>query len=144
MRVYLDNCCYNRPFDDQAQLKVRLETEAKLFIQGLMRSGAVEYVWSDMLANEVEESKFWERKLRIVPWAVGASAYVVTTPEIEKLAEVFLGVGVKASDAIHLASAKHAECDWFLTVDGGILKKVSRIENMRVANPLEFIQEVNP
>lgn len=40
MRVYLDNCCYNRPFDDQTQLKVRLETEAKLFVQGLMRTGA--------------------------------------------------------------------------------------------------------
>lgn len=23
MRVYLDNCCYNRPFDDQTQLRVR-------------------------------------------------------------------------------------------------------------------------
>ena len=21
MRVYLDNCCYNRPFDDQTQVK---------------------------------------------------------------------------------------------------------------------------
>ena len=20
MRIYLDNCCYNRPFDDQAQI----------------------------------------------------------------------------------------------------------------------------
>ena len=39
MRVYLDNCCYNRPFDDQTQLKVRLETEAKLFVQQLMRTG---------------------------------------------------------------------------------------------------------
>ena len=27
MRVYLDNCCYNRPFDDQSQLKVRLGTD---------------------------------------------------------------------------------------------------------------------
>ncbi len=96
-----------------------------------------------MLANEVEESKFWERKVRIVPWAVGASAYVVTTPEIEKQADVFMGMGIKSSDAIHLASAKHAECDWFLTVDRGILKKVNRIENMRVANPLELIQEIN-
>ena len=33
MRVYLDNCCYNRPFDEQTQLKVRLETEAKLRVQ---------------------------------------------------------------------------------------------------------------
>ena len=144
MRIYLDNCCYNRPFDDQSQLKVRLETEAKLFVQQLMRTGAVEYVWSDMLANEVEDSKFWERKMRIVPWAVGAFAYVVTTPEIEKSADVFMGMGMKPSDAIHLASARHADCDWFLTVDRGILKKVSVIENMRVANPLDFIQEMNP
>ena len=70
MRVYLDNCCYNRPFDDQSQLKVRLETEAKLFVQQLMRTGAVEYVWSARLADEVEESKYWERRMRIVHWAV--------------------------------------------------------------------------
>ena len=39
MRVYLDNCCYNCPFDEQAQLSVRLETVAKLEIQRQMRSG---------------------------------------------------------------------------------------------------------
>ena len=33
MRVYVDNCCYNRPFDDQSQSKVLIETEAKLLIQ---------------------------------------------------------------------------------------------------------------
>ncbi|MDR2716284.1 MAG: hypothetical protein LBB46_06020 [Coriobacteriaceae bacterium] len=33
MRIYLDNCCFNRPFDDQKQIKVKLETEAKLSIQ---------------------------------------------------------------------------------------------------------------
>jgi predicted nucleic acid-binding protein len=33
MRLYLDNCCFNRPFDNQEQLKIKLETEAKLFIQ---------------------------------------------------------------------------------------------------------------
>lgn len=33
MRIYLDNCCFNRPFDDQNQLRIRLETEAKLGIQ---------------------------------------------------------------------------------------------------------------
>ena len=33
MRVYRDNCCYNRPFDPQEQLRIRLETEAKLEVQ---------------------------------------------------------------------------------------------------------------
>ena len=50
MRVYLDNCCYNRPFDGQMQLKVRLETEAKLRVQAMMRNGEFEYVWSDILS----------------------------------------------------------------------------------------------
>jgi len=27
MLVYLDNCCFNRPFDDQSQLRVQLEAE---------------------------------------------------------------------------------------------------------------------
>ncbi len=32
-RLYLDNCCFNRPYDDQTHLLVQLETEAKLFVQ---------------------------------------------------------------------------------------------------------------
>ena len=27
VRVYLDNCCYNRPFDDQSQLRIKLEAK---------------------------------------------------------------------------------------------------------------------
>ncbi|WP_420642969.1 hypothetical protein [Candidatus Leptofilum sp.] len=28
MKIYLDVCCLNRPFDDQTQDRMRLETEA--------------------------------------------------------------------------------------------------------------------
>ena len=49
MRVYLDNCCYNRPFDPQADLRIHLETVVKVRVQTLMKSGVVEYVWSDAL-----------------------------------------------------------------------------------------------
>ena len=90
-----------------------------------------------------DEFKFWERKEKIAPWVLGACAYVVTTPDIETRAEYFETLGVKASDAIHLASAESADCDWFFTVDDGILKKVDRVGKMRVANPLEYIQEAD-
>ena len=33
IKIYLDNCCYNRPFDDQTYLKISLEAQAKLQIQ---------------------------------------------------------------------------------------------------------------
>jgi hypothetical protein len=33
MRLYLDHCCFNRPYDDQSSLVVYLESEAKLSVQ---------------------------------------------------------------------------------------------------------------
>jgi hypothetical protein len=44
VRVYLDNCCLNRPFDDQRQMRVRLEAEATLCIQEHIRRGVLELV----------------------------------------------------------------------------------------------------
>ena len=31
----MDMCCFNRPFDEQTQHKILIETEANLFIQNL-------------------------------------------------------------------------------------------------------------
>lgn len=42
MRVYLDNCCFNRPYDSRSQMRVPLETQAKLYIQDLIKSGELE------------------------------------------------------------------------------------------------------
>lgn len=142
MRVYLDNCCYNRPFDDQTQLKVRLETEAKLAIQTMMRTGVLEYVWSDMLVTEVSDNPMQANCERILAWRDLAAEYVHIDAAIERRAVEIMRLGVKTADAIHLACAEAAGCDWFFTVDMGILKKTNGIGSMRVANPLQFIEEM--
>ena len=139
MRVYLDNCCYNRPFDDQSQLTTALETFAKLQIQSLMRSGDIEYVWSDSLCHEVNRSPFPKRYRAIVSWLDGAAVYIETTDDVIERARDFTGIGVKKMDALHIASAAKAGCDWFFTTDKGILKKVRNVGSMRVANPVEFV-----
>ena len=141
MRVYLDNCCYNRPFDEQGPLRVRLETEAKLEIQSQMRLGILEYVWSDMLTGEVMDSPFADQREQILPWRFGATENVHITEEIEEQAEGYMRLGLKSADAIHLACAVASGCDWFFTVDRGILKKIDRIGEMRVANPIDFVKE---
>ena len=46
MRIYLDNCCYNRPYDDQSQLRISLESQAKLYVQELIREDKFELVAS--------------------------------------------------------------------------------------------------
>ena len=68
MRVYLDNCCYNRPYDEQGQLRVRLETEAKMAIQVLMRASVLEYVWSDMLVSEARRNPSKDKRKKILAW----------------------------------------------------------------------------
>ena len=50
-------------------------------------------------------------------------------------------MGIKAMDALHIASAEVAGCDWFLTTDKGILKKLQRLGTMRIANPIDFVME---
>ncbi len=144
MRVYLDNCCYNRPFDDQDQLSVRLETEAKLYIQRLMRLGVVEYVWSDELVGEAQKCPFSDRQEKILPWGEHAAVFVEITNQIEQSAAQIMAHGIKTADALHLACALAAGCDWFFTVDRGILRKLNHLGEMRVANPIDFIQETQP
>ena len=45
-QIYLDNCCFNRPYDDQSYLLIQLESEAKLFVQKEILKGRFELVWS--------------------------------------------------------------------------------------------------
>ena len=42
LKIYLDNCCYNRPYDDQSQIRISLETQAKLYIQNLVKDKQIE------------------------------------------------------------------------------------------------------
>ena len=51
-KVYLDNCCFNRPYDDQSQPLIRLETEAKLLIQQEIVDNRLDLIWSFILHYE--------------------------------------------------------------------------------------------
>ncbi|MBP5544062.1 MAG: PIN domain-containing protein [Kiritimatiellae bacterium] len=118
-----------------------METEAKLHVQYLMRTGVLEYVWSDMLVVEAGDCPIIDQREKILSWRHGASVFVEITAEIERNAGLIMDLGVKTGDALHLACAAYAKCDWFFTVDRGILKKVNNIGAMRVANPLRYIEE---
>lgn len=44
IRIYLDNCMFNRPFDNQTQMRIRLESEAKLYIQDKIKNNYTELI----------------------------------------------------------------------------------------------------
>lgn len=138
MLVYLDNCCFNRPFDDQSQMRVRLETEAKLAIQAEVRDGAVRLGWSYILDFENDSNPSEERKENIKIWRNFASVDTTESPEILNVAVDLVSQGFRKMDSLHLASAMALQCDIFLTTDDGILKKRSKVDKIKILNPVEY------
>jgi len=62
MILYLDNCCFNRPFDDQSQIKIFIETQAKLYIQEKILQKKYKLAWSYILEYENHFNPFDYRK----------------------------------------------------------------------------------
>jgi len=139
-RVYLDNCCFNRPFDDQNQLKVRLESEAKLYIQSQIKEGHLILVWSFVLDYEIGKTPALDRRLPIKRWEELAIETVPPVVEIESRALELESLGFKPMDSLHLASAIFSKCNYFFTTDKGILKRQSLISEVKILNPVEYIE----
>ena len=58
MRIYLDNCSFNRPYDDQTQIRVALEAHAKLHIQERVKDGELELIGSYTLDYEISRNPY--------------------------------------------------------------------------------------
>jgi predicted nucleic acid-binding protein len=142
MKVYLDNCCFNRPFDDQSHLRIRLEAEAKLRIQEEIRSGTYKLVWSYMLEYENERNPFQERKKQIAKWRTYATEDIQEDDEILIVAGRLRDKGTKNIDALHISCAIQAKAVFFLTTDDGILKNAPLIQGIEITDPIGFIKEV--
>ena len=142
MRVYLDNCSFNRPFDDQSQFRIQLEAEAKLFIQKKIREGRLELAWSYILAYESQANPFDERRETIQAWQQQAVVDTDETPEILVKAYAFTAIGLKSKDALHVACAIETKCDYFITTDDGIIKKMQNSQAIVALDPTAFVREI--
>jgi hypothetical protein len=140
LKIYLDNCCYNRPFDDQSQMKVRFETEAKLYIQDCIRRGVYSLCWSYMMSFENDDNPYEIKRNAIAPWKKIASDYCPSSDEILSAGQALEKLGIKTKDALHLACAIHQHCDYFITTDKELTKK--NIAEIKIVNPIDFIREM--
>jgi predicted nucleic acid-binding protein len=139
MKIYLDNCSYNRPFDEQSSLVVRFETDAKLRIQELIKNGELELVWSFILDYENNANPFEEVKSKIAEWKRLASVDCDYSDMVEQKAAVLMKLGLRQMDASHIACAVLAGADCFITTDRKILNK--HITDIKTVNPIDFIRE---
>ena len=142
MRIYLDNCCFNRPFDDQSQIRIKLDAEAKLKIQEEIRFGNIKLVWSYILDYENSKNPFIERKEHIKGWKKYAEQDIHENAELTVFANTLNEKGFQKLDSLHIACAIFMKCDYFLTTDDSILKKAALLDEIHIDDPIGFIKEV--
>ena len=140
MRIYLDNCVFNRPFDDQSYIRIRLETEAKLYVQDQIKDGKVELIWSYILEFENVQNPFGDRRAAIKMWANFCTIDVDETAALLEKAKQLRGFDIRPKDALHIAAAVEANADYFLTTDDKLLNKTSSITDVTLMNPTEFVK----
>ena len=139
-KIYLDMCSYNRPFDSQAQIKIRLETEAKLFIQSGIREGKYSLCWSFMLDYENGKNPYEEIHGMIIPWREIAQDYCPSSDSVLSCGNGIMRLGVKNNDALHIACAIERQCEYFITTDSRLMNK--SVTGVKIINPIDFVIEM--
>jgi predicted nucleic acid-binding protein len=145
-RIYLDVCCFNRPFDDQRMERVRMEAEAVKGILLRIRNGSCRGISSTVVDLELRRMQDAGRLVEVQLMTTEMEEKVEPDESDRKRAALLIGWGFKALDALHVACAERGRADVFLTTDDVLLRVAARTGKrglrVRVANPLQWFEEV--
>jgi hypothetical protein len=144
MKIYLDTCCLNRPFDDQRQPRIRLESEAVTLILEKIRQREWSWIGSEILLYEIEQTVNAERKERLLCLAQEANENVEINEETLKRADKLSALGFGEYDALHLSAAENSIVDVFLTTDDQLQKLADKNKkrlSIVVINPVKWLEE---
>lgn len=141
MLIYLDNCCYNRPYDEQNQPRIILETQAKLYIQKLIVNRKIDLAVSYISNFENNQNPKSDRRNTIKNFFGNLSVYIdgEYSQDVQILAKEIMALGIKTKDALHIACAVIAKCDVFITTDDGILRRYNN-DDIKICTPITFFE----
>jgi predicted nucleic acid-binding protein len=145
MRVYLDCCSLQRPFDDRSQPRIAVEAEAVLVILALCESGQLKLISSEALLYEINRIPDQWRKDHASEILEIAEEVVELTTDVETLARGLEASGLKPLDALHLASASIVRADYFCTCDDKLLREAKKLEGLgpKAVSPVELVMEID-
>lgn len=144
MKVYLDLCVYNRPFDDQGQPRIVVETVEFMFLLEKAINKEMTIINSFVLEYENSKSPLIDRRDKIDDLLKIASEYVRYSERLENRAEEIEKRGFMAMDALHIACAEAAKSDFFITCDDLLLRKGKANKDklkVRIVGLMEFFSE---
>jgi predicted nucleic acid-binding protein len=140
-KVYLDVNIYNRPFDDQSQVRIRLETISIFSIMQRIKKRELLLVWSFIIDYENSLNPYDDVRQEVDFLSSIVSKSILPSDTIVTQAMKFESMGIKPRDALHVACALEAGADYFLTCDDKLINKASSIRGLKILNPIRFIEE---
>jgi predicted nucleic acid-binding protein len=138
--LYLDVCALCRPFDDQNQLRIRLETDAVFLILRRIEIGLYRAVVSPVHHSEISAIRETSERLEIkslLERLDNSCEYNLIKARHRTEGLIDMGFGI--ADAAHVAFAEQL-AEVFITCDDKLLKRCRQTSlRINAANPLEFI-----
>ncbi|MBL7202512.1 MAG: twitching motility protein PilT [Anaerolineae bacterium] len=144
--LYLDMNINNRPFDDQGQMRIRLETTAITMVWALIQSGTFAAKWSFVLDYENSRNPFVERRAFAHYLAQACEGTIEPNEGIREMARRLERLEIRGRDALHLACAEWAGCDYLVTCDDQLVQQGKRLVEagelgLKVINPVDLLRE---
>jgi len=132
----------NRPFDDQGQARIKLETEALFQILSEIDSRRSTLILSEVTELENSRNPYYSVRIRIDELMAKAQRKITVNAGTKRQAKVFETAGLNAMDALHLAAAIQGKVDFLITCDDSFLKKARKATSdqaIRIMNPIDYI-----
>lgn len=140
VKLYLDMCVWKRPFDDQSNDRIWIESQAVMRIFDLANVGEMRIFTSMALALENERNpKVW-RKHRVAALMTSFGRPMPLTEAVLVKAFDIRRLGFMDMDALHLAFAENLKLNYFVTCDDAILGQQDRVK-IAVINPVDLLKE---
>ena len=144
-RIYLDVCCLNRPFDDQNQLRIRLETEAIFTIINQCQEEKWKLISSSILDWELNQISDLEKLESLKKLLSLAQIKVLNSLPLQKRTSELRDLGFSSYDAAHIASAERSLADVFLTTDDRLFRrgqKIASLLKVNIDNPGQWLAKI--
>jgi predicted nucleic acid-binding protein len=138
---------YKRPFDDQRQMRIRLETVAITMIFALIDDGHLSARWSFVLDYENSRDPVPERREFVQYLSRCCEATIEPDESVRELARSLSETHqIRGRDALHVALAETSGCDYLVTCDDQLVRQGQRLKEQGVIavhliNPVDFVQE---
>lgn len=141
-RIYLDTSVYNRPFDEQSQPRIWLETLAFSVILQMIENNQAVLISSSVVDYENSRNPHKLRQQWVNKVLKLADDKQVVDQTIKQRALSLENAGLKALDALHISCAESAKVDCFITCDDRLMKQYQKIQDryLNIFNPVDFIR----